>query len=115
MQYLHNARYGNPGGMHTARPQFVMKAGQIFKSEYHPDVQANREEGLKAQYTVRDNKAYQTSYHPGGESPHAVFEIKGDAVHTTLHHHDHDPAKPLFRIGGEKMDPTFIDNVIKNA
>ena len=42
-QYMHNAKYGNPGGVHTMRPQFVMKGEQVFKSEYHPDVRANSE------------------------------------------------------------------------
>lgn len=114
-QYLHTAKYGNPGGAHTMKPMFVKKANHIFKSEYHPDVIANQNEATKAIYSVRGNKVYATADHPEGPSPHALFEIKGDKIHTTIHHPDHNPAHHIYELGKEKLDSSFIERAIKNA
>ena len=97
------------------KPMFVKKDNHIFKSEYHPDVLANKEEGLKAMYSVRGEKVYAAADHPEGPSPHAIFEIKGDKIHTTLHHSDHNPSHHVFELGNERPDPSFIERVIKNA
>ena len=112
---MHNARYGNPGGVHTMRPQFVMKGEKVFKSEYHPDVRANSEEGTKAILMKRGNKLYATGDHSMGESPHAMYEIRGDKIHTTMNHPQHNADGHVFELGPAKIDPGFIENVIKNA
>ncbi len=50
----------------------------------------------KPLYAVRDNHAYATAFHPGGESPHAMFEIKGDKLHTTINHPEHNPSTHVY-------------------
>jgi hypothetical protein len=97
------------------KPMFVKRDDRIFKSEYHPDVLANRAEGEKALYHVQGDKIYTTSHHPEGQGPHAVFEIRGDKIHTTLHHPEHVPGKHVFELGSAKPDASFIEKVIKNA
>ena len=97
------------------KPMFVKKDNHIFKSEYHPDVLADRSEGLKAQYSVRGEKVYAASDHPDGPSAHAIFEIKGDKIHTTIHNREHNPAQHVFELGGARPDPSFIERTIKNA
>jgi hypothetical protein len=114
-QYMHNAKYGNPGGFHTMRPQFVMKGEQVFKSEYHPDVRANAEEGTKAVLTKRGDKLFAAGQHADGSAPHALYEIRGDKIHTTSHHPNHVHDSHVFELGPVKDDQNFIDNVIKNA
>src|SRR4051812_34945978 len=88
-QYMHTAKYGHAGGVHTMRPQFVMKGDHVFKSEYHPDVRANSSEGDKAILMKKGNKLYATGDHPDGASPHAMYEIRGDKIHTTMDHPNH--------------------------
>ena len=114
-QYMHNATYGHAGGVHTMRPQFVMKGNKVFKSEYHPDVRANADEGNKAILMKRENKLYATHDHPDGASPHALYEIRGDKIHTTMNHPQHNADGHVFVLGDVKHDQGFIDNVIKNA
>ena len=97
------------------RPQFVMKGQKVFKSEYHPDVLANSEEGTKAILMKRGNKLYATNDHPMGNNPHAIYEIRGDKIHTTMDHPQHVRESHVFELGPAKNDPGFIENVIKNA
>ena len=97
------------------KPMFVKKDNHIFKSEYHPDVVANKEEGLKAIYSVRGNKVYAATDHPEGPSLHALFEIRGDKIHTTINHSQHNPARHVFELGDAKPDQSFIERTIKNA
>lgn len=97
------------------KPQFVMKGSHVFKSEYHPDVRANAAEGTKALYVKRGEKLYASESHPDAGSPHALYEIKGDRIHTTMHHPQHVADRHVFELGPVKNDPGFIDNVIKNA
>ena len=97
------------------KPMFVKKENHIFKSEYHPDVLANKEEGLKALYHVRGNKVYASAGHPDGPSPHALFTItdKG-TIHTTIDHPEHKSEQPVFILDA-KPDAQFIEKAIKNA
>lgn len=115
-QYLHSAKYGNPGGVHTMKPMFVKRDNHIFKSEYHPDVIANKDEGLKAMYHVKGDKIYTSAAHPDGAGPHAVFRIsERGTVHTTHAHPEHHSDQPVFVLGKEKLDQSFIERVMKNA
>lgn len=96
------------------KPMFVKRDdNRIYKSEYHPDVLANKAEGEKALYHVKGDKVYAAGAHPDG--PHAVFEIRGDKIHTTPHHSEHNPSQHVFELGGAKPDASFIERVIKNA
>ncbi len=114
-QYLHTAKYGNPGGAHTMKPMFKKVDNHIFKSEYHPDVIADSNEGNKAIYHVKGDKVYAASGHPDGHDPHAIFEIRdGGKIHTTMHHAEHNPNGHVFVLN-QKPDAAFIENVIKNA
>ena len=115
MQYLHTAKYGNPGSVHTMKPMFVKKENRIFKSEYHPDVLANGEEAHKALYHVKGDKVYASAGHPDGVNPHAIFQIRGDKIHTTVAHPNHNPEHHVYELGKEKPDPGFIERVIKSA
>src|SRR5207302_11504805 len=112
-EYLHTAKYGNPGGAHTMKPMFVKRENHIYKSEYHPDVVADKEEGLKAIYHVRGNKVYASAAHPDGPSAHALFTI-GDSglIHTTNDHPEHKSNLPVF-ILGKKPDAAFIEKTIQ--
>jgi hypothetical protein len=92
MQYLHQSTYGHAGGFHTAKPIMAMDHGHIY------DMKGGRPDLSKPLYRVENNKAYATAFHPGGESPHAVFEIKGDKVHTTEYHPAHNPSSHVFEI-----------------
>lgn len=115
-QYLHTAKYGNPGGMHTMKPMFKKVDNHIFKSEYHPDVVANKEEGLKAMYHVKGDKIYASAGHPDGPSPHAIFRISDTGtIHTTHAHPEHRSNQPVFVLGKAKLDPSFIEKVMKSA
>jgi hypothetical protein len=112
-EYLHTAKYGNPGGMHTMKPMFVKRDDHIFKSEYHPDVVANKEEGQKAIYHVRGNKVYASAAHPDGPSAHALFTIsEGGTIHTTIDHPEHKSGLPVFVLG-KKPDKAFIEKTIQ--
>jgi hypothetical protein len=112
-EYLHTAKYGNPGGMHTMKPMFVKQDNHIFKSEYHPDVVANQEEGQKAIYHVRGNKVYASAAHPDGPSAHALFTISdAGTIHTTLDHPEHKSGLPVFVLG-KKPDQAFIEKTIQ--
>ena len=112
-EYLHTAKYGNPGGMHTMKPMFVKQDNHIFKSEYHPDVVANKEEGLKAIYHVRGNKVYASAAHPDGPSLHALFSISdGGTIHTTVDHPEHQSNLPVFVLG-KQPDKAFIEKTIQ--
>lgn len=79
------------GSIHTAKPIMAMDKGHIYEMK-------NGRPDTKALYTVRDNKVYTTSFHPHGESPHAIFEIKGDKIHTTTFHPNHNPDSHAFEI-----------------
>jgi hypothetical protein len=114
--YLHTAKYGNPGGMHTMKPMFKQVDNHIYKSEYHPDVIANSAEGQKAIYHVRGNKIYASAAHPDGASAHALFRVSdAGTIHTTHDHPEHQSDQPVYILGKEKLDPSFIEKVMKNA
>jgi hypothetical protein len=115
-EYLHTAKYGNPGGAHTMKPMFVKRDNHIYKSEYHPDVVANTAEGEKALYHVRDNKIFASADHPDAGNPHALFTIHENGVIRATHSHpEHKNNQPVFVLGGEKPDASFIERAIKNA
>ena len=97
------------------KPMFVKKDNHIFKSEYHPDVLADKSEGEKALYFVRGKKIYASAAHPEGSNPHALFEIRGDKIHTTPSHPQHNPGQHVFELGKERPDASFIERAIKNA
>ncbi len=113
-QYLHTAKYGNPGGFHTMKPMFKKTGDHIFKSEYHPDVVANGEEAHKAIYHVKGNKVYATGEHPDGASPHAIFTItdKG-TIHTTMDHPEHQNGLAVYVLD-HRPDPKMIEQTIAN-
>ena len=92
-QYLHQSTYGNAGGVHTAKPMFVMKNQGIYRSEYHPEGKSET-----ALYNVRGNHVFASGAHPNGPSLHAVYEIKGDKMHTTMHHPEHNPSSHSFEL-----------------
>src|SRR4051812_18089429 len=113
-EYLHTAKYGNPGGLHTMKPMFVKEDNHIFKSEYHPDVIANKEEGQKAIYHVRGNKVYASAAHPEGPSPHALFTIGDNGlIHTTVDHPGHQSGLPVY-VMHKQPDRAFIEKTIQN-
>jgi hypothetical protein len=90
----------------------VKRDNHIYKSEYHPDVVADSNEGTKALYHVRGNKVYASAGHPDGSSPHALFTIADNGmVHTTMDHPEHRSGLPVF-ILGKKPDAAFIQNAI---
>ena len=119
-QYLHTAKYGNPGGVHTMKPMFKKDGNHIYKSEYHPDVIADSNEAHKAVYHVKGNKVYASAAHPDGPSPHALFTISDNGmIHTTLDHPEHQSGQAVFVLGdhGEvhpmkKPDAEFIKKAI---
>ena len=92
-QYLHQNTYGNAGGVHTAKPMFVMKNSGIYRSEFHPEGKSEM-----ALYSVRGSHVYATNEHPNGATPHALYEIKGDRLHTTINHPEHNPATHTFQL-----------------
>jgi hypothetical protein len=92
-QYLHQATYGNAGGVHTAKPMFVMKNQGIYRSEYHPEGKSEM-----ALYSVKGNHVYATGSHPNGPSLHALYKINGDKIHTTMHHPEHNPSMHAFEL-----------------
>ena len=111
-EYLHTAKYGNPGGLHTMKPMFKKEGNHIYKSEYHPDVIADSNEAHKAVYHVKGNKVYASAAHPDGSSPHALFTISDSGtIHTTLDHPEHRSEQPVF-ILGKKPDADFIKKAI---
>lgn len=92
MEYFHQAKYGHAGGMHSARPLYVLKHDQhVYTTAYHPHGESD-----KPLYVKQGNKLFQTMHHPDGASPHAMFEIRGDKVHTTLNHPQHNPSSHAF-------------------
>ncbi len=112
-QYLHTAKYGNPGGFHTMKPMFKKVDSHIYKSEYHPDVAADSNEGNKAIYTIRGNKVYATGHHPDGPSPHAIFTISDKGtVHTTMDHPEHRSGQAVF-VMDHRPDAEFIKKTIE--
>jgi hypothetical protein len=111
-QYLHTAKYGNPGGHHTMKPMFKKVDNHIYKSEYHPDVIADSNEAHKAVYHVKGNKVYASAAHPDGPSPHALFTITdGGTIHTTIDHPEHQSGQAVF-IMDKKPDADFIKKTI---
>lgn len=112
-EYLHTAKYGNPGGLHTMKPMFVKQDNHIYKSEYHPDVIANQDEAHKAIYHVKGNKVYASSAHPNGPSPHALFTIgENGLISTTIDHPEHKSSLPVFVLD-KKPDAAFIQKTIQ--
>ena len=87
-QFIHQSTYGHAGGLHTAKPFYVMKnqpggEGGIFRTAYHPQGESH-----VADYHVKDNKIYAA----GDGSGKALYTIRGNEIHTTEHnlHHDGD-------------------------
>ncbi len=97
MQYLHQSTYGHAGGFHTAKPIMAMDKGHIY------DMKGGKPDLTKPIYRIENNKAYSTSLHPDGPSPHAMFEIRGDKVHTTIDHPAHNPNSHVFEIKPGEM------------
>lgn len=93
MQYLHQATYGNLGGMHTLKPQLEMRGNAVYATRYNTTASA-----AHPLYTVHDNKMYSTEFHPDGKSAHALFEIRGDKVHTTSFHPEHNASQHVFEL-----------------
>jgi hypothetical protein len=94
MQYFHQAKYGHAGGMHTARPLYVLKNDKhVYTTAYHPMGESD-----KPLYAMRGNHLYSTIHHPEGVQPHAQFEIRGDKVHTTLAHPQHNASSHVFEL-----------------
>ena len=92
MQYLHQSTYGHAGGVHTARPIMAMDNGHVYGMvNGRPDL-------LKPIFSVQNNRLYATAHHPDGVSPHALYEIKGDKVHTTEFHPAHNPTMHAFEL-----------------
>ena len=97
MQFIHQSHYGHAGGFHTAKPVMAMDQGHIYEMK-------NGRPDTKAIYAVRDGgKVYATSLHPDGASNHAMFEIKGDKIHTTIAHPAHNPSSHTFVIKPGEM------------
>ena len=92
-QYVHQAHYGNAGGLHTAKPQFTVHGNTVYGSQYNTSVPAG-----KAIFEIHDNKWYATEYHPGGKSAHALYETRGDKIHTTTFHPEHNPSEHVFEL-----------------
>ncbi|MDR3571950.1 MAG: hypothetical protein P4L81_07255 [Candidatus Pacebacteria bacterium] len=92
MQYLHQSTYGHAGGFHTAKPIMAIHDGHMY------DMKGGRPDLSKPLYRIDNGKAYATAFHPDGASPHAMFEIKGDKVHTTQYHPAHNPTSHVFEI-----------------
>ena len=94
------------------KPMFVKRDDHIFKSEYHPDVIADSNEGNKAIYHVKGNKVYASAAHPEGPSAHALFTIsESGTIHTTLDHPEHKSDLPVF-VMDKKPDRSFIEKTI---
>ncbi len=96
MEYIHQSTYGHAGGFHTAKPIMAMDRarGAIY------DMKGGRPDTSKPLYNIRDNHAFATSFHPGGASQHSVFEIRGDKIHTTVNHPNHNPTTHTFEVRG---------------
>jgi hypothetical protein len=95
------------------KPMFKKVDNHIYKSEYHPDVVADSNEGNKAIYTVRGNKVYATGAHPDGPSPHAIFTINDNGmIHTTIDHPEHQSGQAVFVLD-HKPDADFIKKTIE--
>ena len=93
MQYVHQAHYGNAGGIHTAKPMYAIQGNAVYGTQYNTKVPVG-----KALYEVRGNKWYATEHHPDGPSAHALYEVQGDKVHTTSFHPAHDATTHAFEI-----------------
>jgi hypothetical protein len=92
MEYLHQSTYGHMGRFHTMKPVMAIHNGHIY------DVQSGKVDFAKPIYRVSQGMAYATEHHPGGVSPHATFEIRGDKVFTTPNHPLHTPDMHMFQI-----------------
>jgi hypothetical protein len=92
IQYIHQAVYGNIGN-HSLEPQYMVKGNEVYATQYNKDMPHD-----KPLYHVRDGKWYQSQFHPGGQSAHAFYETKGDRIHTTLLHPEHNPLQHVFEM-----------------
>jgi hypothetical protein len=92
MQYLHQTTYGHAGGEHSLKPIMAMDKGHIY------DIKAGRPDLSKPLYAIHNNKVFATEHHPDGPKPHALFEIRGDKVHTTSFHPAHNATSHTFMI-----------------
>jgi hypothetical protein len=93
------------------KPMFKKVDNHIYKSEYHPDVIANKDEGQKAIYHVKGNKVYASAAHPDGPTPHALFTINGGLIHTTIDHPEHQSGLPVFKLD-HRPDAEFIKKTV---
>lgn len=86
--------HANLGTGETAAAQFTVKGNKIYAN---PSMHAA---GNIAQpwFEIRDNKIYNTVYHPEGHSLHPQFEIRRDKVFTTIHHPEGRSVRPLYTI-----------------
>ena len=91
--------YGHAGGEHTMRPQFALRNNAVYATPYNHDMHAlGSGLGGKPLFRVKDDKWFRTEFHPEGRSEHALYEMRGDNIHTTSFHPQHDPARPVFHI-----------------
>ena len=92
-KYVHQARYGDMGGAHSLRPQYLIKNNSVFATPYNKAMPAG-----KALFSIRGGKWYATEFHPQGKTAHSLYETRGDQVHTTTSHPEHDPSRHAFEI-----------------
>ncbi len=92
-QYVHHSPYGNHGGTHEIRPQYMIHGDGVYATRYNQGADLS-----KPLYTIRNNKWYATEAHPIGKSDHALYEMRGDKVHTTTHNCEHNPHQHTFEI-----------------
>ena len=86
MDYIHQSTYGHAGQAHTMKAVMAVdhSTGHVYEMK-------NGARDTKAIYAIRNNKMYQTGFHPAGESLHAMYTIQGSNIHTTLNHPQHNP------------------------
>ncbi len=86
------------GGIHTAKPQFIMSGKNVFATAHNADFVKGKASIQNPVFTVAGDKMYKTAFHPSGASPHAMYEIRGDKIHTTLQNPLHNPTTHVFEL-----------------
>ncbi len=92
-RFVHTAQYGNVGGAHSVRPQYMIRNNSVYATVYNKAMQ-----GTRPLYNVRNGKWFATEFHPEGKTAHALYETRGDKVHTTAFHPEHNPSQHMFEI-----------------
>ena len=96
IQYVHQAQYGNAGGTHLARPQYMIKGDSVYATPWNKIAPTE-----KAIYNIRDGKWFATENHPDGKNFLATYEMHGDKIHTTSFHPEHNASQHVFEIRSE--------------